>query len=324
MFLISAFSLFLLRLASSIPISTQFPPPDSSTQPPTPSSCPTGTTPNGNFCYKPVSDPKSWVYAQFDCGSQGGNLASVQNVFDNHFLVDLAKTNFGSPSAFWVGGTSLLNNDSSWSWIDGSKMSYSNWAPGRPRNINLYDSIQVHVPNGYWYDSSRTANLSYICQFPNNNGSNEICEAGWYYVGATNKCYKVLTNNDTFSNQRSNCVSYGGDLVSIHSRLENFAVGSLAISELNQALNTAQTTADFYVGLQYNISYNFWYWVDGTNFTYQPNTMLSNTGYYYGAIDVNVETVNYSWDSYSSGYARPAICENDTFFVKLMKRLRKY
>ena len=104
----------------------------------------------------------------------------------------------------------------------------------------------------------------------------------------------MLTNNDTFSNQRSNCVSYGGDLVSIHSRLENFAVGSLAISELNQALNTAQTTADFYVGLQYNISYNFWYWVDGTNFTYQPNTMSSNTGYYYGAIHVKYEITYFS------------------------------
>src|SRR5687768_10938133 len=153
MFLLSALSLLLLRLASSIPISTQFPP-DSGTQSPTPSSCPAETTQNGNFCYKPVADPKSWVYAQFDCGSQGGNLASVQSAFDNHFLVDLAKTNFGSPSAFWVGGTSLLNNDSSWSWVDGSKMSYSNWAPGRPRNINSYDSIEVHVPNGYWYDSS--------------------------------------------------------------------------------------------------------------------------------------------------------------------------
>uniref|UniRef100_A0A914E3D7 C-type lectin domain-containing protein n=1 Tax=Acrobeloides nanus TaxID=290746 RepID=A0A914E3D7_9BILA len=285
-----------------------------------PSSCPQGATQNGNFCYKPVGEPKSWVYAQIDCGSQGGNLASVQNAFDNNFLVGLAKTNFGSPSAFWIGGTSLLNNDSSWSWVDGSKMNYSNWAPGRPRNTDSYDSIQVHVPNGYWYDTPRAANLSYICQLPNNNGSNELCEAGWYYIGATNKCYKAVTNNDSFYNQRSTCLTYGGDLVSIHSQLENFAVGSLALSELNKALNTDQTKASFLIGLRYNFTWSSWYWVDGTNFTYQPNVM-SVTGGYYAIINVNSLSVQYPWDVTLSSSKYPAICEGDTFFVKAMKKL---
>lgn len=54
--------------------------------------------------------------------NEGGHLALVSSAISNTQLKNL------NLSTFWLGGTNQLNGK--WSWIDGSNLSYFNWAIG--------------------------------------------------------------------------------------------------------------------------------------------------------------------------------------------------
>lgn len=203
--------------------------------------CPNGTVkgPNTNMCFKFVSTPSTWLEAQINCAKMGGNLVTVGDAYSNSFLVKMAINNSISTGSLWVGGTSLFKGTGNWSWADGSSWYYSNWATGRPRNIDSYDAIELYVSSGRWYDMSKSALLPYVCEiWPDPRQLPSCQDASWVYLSITNQCYKVtlmlaklnfdfqvLTTTDTWLNQRQNCLSLGSDLVSIHSKVENVLVG---------------------------------------------------------------------------------------------------
>ena len=61
-------------------------------------------------------------------------------------------------SNVWVGGKKLY--DGHWIWLDGTKFSYKNWAPGEPNNasnngagVGVEDSIVIN-----WCESYRSQN----------------------------------------------------------------------------------------------------------------------------------------------------------------------
>ena len=95
--------------------------------------CPTGTvpSPSNDVCYKVVNGSKIWLDAEFDCLRSGGNLAVPRNAFENSALVSLANKNFDKLGNFWIGGSTFIANNGSWAWVDGSSMSYTNWAHGK-------------------------------------------------------------------------------------------------------------------------------------------------------------------------------------------------
>uniref|UniRef100_A0A914C7I6 C-type lectin domain-containing protein n=1 Tax=Acrobeloides nanus TaxID=290746 RepID=A0A914C7I6_9BILA len=286
-----------------------------STTPATSVPCPANSTGFNNVCYRAVNTTATWINAAIDCISQGGNLASVSSDFVNDFIVNLAQQKFGNPTRFWLGGSSSMLSNGSWVWIDGNNMTYTNWAMGHPRNVSSYDSIQMHGPSGTWYDASREFMAPYVCEVPSVGTANQ-CYDNWYYLAATNKCYRVITKKNTFLNQRSSCYSFDGDLVSIHSTGENFFVGALASKAFN---NTYQ---ELFIGLKYTSSK--WSWVDETPYNWWPNKWnLTNLGSYnyYGLIETGTTTNQFSWDYDSSSSTYPAICDSDPSFLKKEKKI---
>ena len=73
------------------------------------------------------------------------HLATISNKEEDIFLHSL----LGGFSNVWVGGKKLY--DGHWIWLDGTKFSYKNWAPGEPNNspnngagVGMEDSIVIN------------------------------------------------------------------------------------------------------------------------------------------------------------------------------------
>uniref|UniRef100_A0AAY5KXX9 C-type lectin domain-containing protein n=1 Tax=Esox lucius TaxID=8010 RepID=A0AAY5KXX9_ESOLU len=91
-----------------------------------PHRCPGEWRQFGSHCVIFDETPRSWAAAEvFHCQSLGGHLASA-------LTFDLPLT--------WIGGTDSgqpeMTQDGRWSWSDGSKFNYKNWAKGKPENFD--------------------------------------------------------------------------------------------------------------------------------------------------------------------------------------------
>ena len=81
------------------------------------------------YCYKFVSERKSWEAAKINCESitptrKIGNLASIGDSATNMFLSTLT-----SEKEAWIGGQQ--DDDGAWSWSDGRYWNFTSWATGR-------------------------------------------------------------------------------------------------------------------------------------------------------------------------------------------------
>ena len=81
------------------------------------------------YCYKFVSERKSWQAAQSHCKSitptsKIGNLASIGDIATNMFLSTIT-----SGEEAWIGGQQ--DSVGVWSWSDGRIWNFTAWATGR-------------------------------------------------------------------------------------------------------------------------------------------------------------------------------------------------
>jgi len=124
---------------------------------------------NGHW-YEPVlANGISWESAEAQAESKGGYLACANTQSENSFLYGLVQNRpefwvFHPPSGNycgpWLGGyqpTGSVEPLGDWRWIDGSPMSFTNWAPNEPNDsYGIEDYIQLfgyQTPTGsYWND----------------------------------------------------------------------------------------------------------------------------------------------------------------------------
>lgn len=90
--------------------------------------CASGLLPGANGCYSPsISDV--WTGANLHCTTRGGTLPVVRNVLENIDLLNVSRVVQCSGDAVWLGATRLFGPE--WQWIDGTPLTYINWAKGR-------------------------------------------------------------------------------------------------------------------------------------------------------------------------------------------------
>lgn len=143
---------------------------------------------NGNNCYKLVSkNPKNWQDASDFCKSEGGNLVSIRDPFEQAY-VSLIKTS--SINAEWIGLQKVLTyvyiyvniknlhkktffkkkNDSvQFYWSDNNPLTYTNWdknwigtdtgSDAKCAFLNRFDS--------FWNSSSCDTLNDFICKISN-------------------------------------------------------------------------------------------------------------------------------------------------------------
>ena len=93
-----------------------------------------------------MTGPQAQAYAQ----SFGANLISVQSSAENADLVQALSNQGFAGQVIWI-GYSDATNEGTFTWYDGSSVSYTNWAPGEPNNAGDEDCTQIY-PDGSWND----------------------------------------------------------------------------------------------------------------------------------------------------------------------------
>lgn len=98
--------------------------------------CPNGTqvsSVNKSICYDVRESAKghSWYAAEYQCQLyDNGHLASIPDAFTNNFITGYLHAT-QSARHFWVGGTTTLSSNASWTWSDGADFKYNSWEFGK-------------------------------------------------------------------------------------------------------------------------------------------------------------------------------------------------
>eukprot|EP00092_Neocalanus_flemingeri_P046978 GFUD01053058.1.p1 GENE.GFUD01053058.1~~GFUD01053058.1.p1 ORF type:complete len:171 (+),score=17.36 GFUD01053058.1:62-574(+) len=121
--------------------------------------CPTGWQKYGTNCYKYFAAPLSWSDAESVCVLHQGWLATIESAGENGFINGIATTDA------WIGGFRILPAVSPfWAWVDGSTLSYTNWASGKPDNGGGNQNCVQMYTNGYWDDVGCEVRKAYVCE----------------------------------------------------------------------------------------------------------------------------------------------------------------
>ncbi|MFN8395294.1 MAG: lectin-like protein [Bacteroidia bacterium] len=128
--------------------------------------CPTNTAITG-FTYLGVygghryyrsTSTMNWDAAKTACLNAGGNLASISSAGENNFI----RNNMGGATNVWIGLNDAVT-EGTFTWSDGSPLSYTNWLAAEPNNVggpacsgagNLSnnDYVVLASSNGRWSD----------------------------------------------------------------------------------------------------------------------------------------------------------------------------
>ncbi|KAF3697669.1 Ladderlectin Precursor [Channa argus] len=98
-----------------------------------PATCPSGWTDFNGRCFLYVPTEMTWAYAEKNCLSHGGNLASVHST-DEYQVIQIMISNFNdSYPLTWLGGTDA-QQEGTWFWSDGSSFKFKYWSQSQPDN----------------------------------------------------------------------------------------------------------------------------------------------------------------------------------------------
>ncbi|XP_030609443.1 ladderlectin-like [Archocentrus centrarchus] len=96
-------------------------------------SCPRGWTQYWGRCFYYVSQPMIWGDAQENCQSMNANLASVHSPEEYLEIQKLIFDDSKASERTWIGGTDA-QQEGYWFWMDGTRVTYTNWCQGEPNN----------------------------------------------------------------------------------------------------------------------------------------------------------------------------------------------
>ena len=100
----------------------------------------------------------NYLQAILGCVSMGSTLVSVQSQAEQDAVFALTGATGG-----WIGLTDFLN-EGTFSWVDESLVSYTNWRSGQPNNGNNNQHCTQIRPDGDWDDVICDKNQQYVCQ----------------------------------------------------------------------------------------------------------------------------------------------------------------
>ncbi|KAM8881208.1 galactose-specific lectin nattectin-like [Synchiropus picturatus] len=106
--------------------------------------CPPSWSFYNGRCFYVERTEMNWTEAQANCQSMGGNLASIENVFDYRQIQELIRNGTNNLPLSWVGGNNR-EETSIWRWTDGREITFSEWCPGEPNSqISNQHCLQIN------------------------------------------------------------------------------------------------------------------------------------------------------------------------------------
>lgn len=113
---------------------------------------------HGAFC----ENPRSWQDAEDACRELGGTLFVVHSAEEETALAELMMERTGA-SNFWI-GLSDLEVEGRFSWVDGSPLDFTSFAPGEPNDENDGEDCVLLRFDGLWNDQPCNLELPAACR----------------------------------------------------------------------------------------------------------------------------------------------------------------
>ncbi|XP_051907364.1 macrophage mannose receptor 1 [Hippocampus zosterae] len=223
--------------------------------------CPAGWMHFNDKCFlfkgKKNDIKANWTHARSLCKDQGGELAVIDNQYENDFVSSYLK-DMELPT--WIGLSDILV-ENQYAWSDGvSPVLYTNWNGKEPNNaggtehcVSISHSVLV---SGKWNDDACHKKHSFVC-FRKKSSSitpphptSSPCPAG--YISWYLNCYKLVEEPATWDAAQKACEQQGANLASIDMSYDQAFVAGVVL----------QGKADAWIGLKLKDDGSF-AWTDG-------------------------------------------------------------
>ncbi|XP_008296580.1 macrophage mannose receptor 1 [Stegastes partitus] len=198
------------------------------------------------------------------CKKNFGELAVITGESERRFL--WKQISKGSEGQYYIG--LIVNLDKSFSWLDGTPITYTAWEHNEPNFANNDENcVTIYRSMGYWNDINCGIELPSICKRNSNFANVTIeptpvpkggCAPEW--LAFQGKCYKIVVGSDNknWQDARKYCINQGGNLVSI-------------VNEKEQAFLTTQMlnyNEDLWIGMN-DVNWEMHFvWTDGRGILY--------------------------------------------------------
>ncbi|KAK9527635.1 hypothetical protein VZT92_014181 [Zoarces viviparus] len=155
------------------------------------------------------------------CKKSFGDLVVITGESERKFLWKLIVK--GNEGQYFIGMT--VNLDKSFSWVDGTPVTYTAWEHNEPNFANNDENcVSLYRTMGHWNDINCGMELPSICKRSNNFINATMapttipkggCAPEW--LAFQGKCYKIVVgvDNKNWQDARKHCINQGGNLVSI-------------------------------------------------------------------------------------------------------------
>ncbi|KAK0140766.1 Macrophage mannose receptor 1 [Merluccius polli] len=260
---------------------------------------------NKCFLFKGQKDDirANWSSARDWCKGQGGNLAVIDDQYENDFVSSYLK-DLERPA--WIGLSDKLA-ENQYAWVDGRPVLYTNWDSNEPNNHggaeHCVAMTHSYLVSGRWNDAACSADWSFVCYRMKSSGVGpqppieNPCPEG--YVSWNLNCYRLVQQPDTWERAQQDCVTQGGNLASIDMSYDQAFVAGAVL----------QGRADAWIGLRRkNTSYS---WTDGwpVLFTqWGPGEPSNHVGE--GCVSMHASRFFHgTWNDTKCDDAKPYICK---------------
>ncbi|KAK7503239.1 hypothetical protein BaRGS_00005504 [Batillaria attramentaria] len=108
-------------------------------------------------CYYFSNNSASWNESRKACQGMGADLVIISSEEVQNFTLQWLK------ARTWI-GLWQEQPDTTWTWVDGSQVSYRHWMTGEPNNLTNEDCAEMIIPEGFWNDIPCSERKLSICQ----------------------------------------------------------------------------------------------------------------------------------------------------------------
>ena len=114
---------------------------------------------NGS-CFKAFTERVNWFKAQQNCLSLNSNLTSIHSAEENDFV----RNKVASSSGKVLIGLNNLKKKGVYEWVDGSDVSFTNWARNEPNRFRGAENCTEVRVDGEWNDvNCSNYYRNYVC-----------------------------------------------------------------------------------------------------------------------------------------------------------------
>ncbi|XP_077370555.1 natterin-3-like [Festucalex cinctus] len=120
--------------------------------------------PSNDFCYLLDRETtKTWEEAQDHCVLFGGNLLSINDSYEQTFVLGLTTVEPTVATSLWLGANTPIGKDGA-EWCDGSPITYVHLEAGNPDDDNPGRCLAFITSSGYWRADACHNKRGFICK----------------------------------------------------------------------------------------------------------------------------------------------------------------